>query len=114
MTKEILSTLKGAKVFLETNQGGFADGFKATCICYAISDYLASVYGTGQAHREGTEAWDLREAAQGFVRQELAKLTDKAFFDYEAAAKAFGREERLDLQEARHLWLDQLIKELEQ
>ena len=109
MTKQILNTLKGAKSFLSTRH---SDG-KTLCICYAITDYVNSVYGDYSAHTYNTEPSHIREAAQAYVRHELAKLTDSSFFDYDAA-KALGREYNLNIQEARHIWLDQLIANLEQ
>lgn len=106
---KIVDTLKGAKPFLTDGR----DGWKAHCICYAITDYVGSIYGKGQTYSENCEAYTIRDAAQRHVMQELAKLTDDCMFNYKAAAKVLGREENLDLQQARHLWLDQLIQELE-
>jgi hypothetical protein len=117
--KELIRTLKGAKTFLRLSEKRKLEAErKSRCICFAITDYISSIYGKAQVRTEGTKPNRLEEEAQTYIMHELCKLTETVFFNYEAAAKVLGiepgREENLDLQEARHLWLDRLIAELEQ
>lgn len=109
----ILETLKGAKNFLNTGK----DREKTPCICYAITDYVASVYGRGQVYAQGSEAYLMREAAQSYVMYKLQDLTPECVFDSRATSTVLGIPQHRLVDEyfqlARHLWLDSLIKELE-
>lgn len=118
----LLEILKGAKTLLskgETYGSDRADFFgRPVCICYAIRDYMigaaggeATIYG---ASRQSTLA------AQDFIMRKLQNLVPKSqyfderhakivlCFDYRAETYGLAQE-----QQARHAWLDSLIKELE-
>ena len=86
-------------------------------ICYAITDYVRSVYGSGNSFLPGHEACLMREVAQNHVMHKLQDLTPEIVFDSLAASKVLGKHHSSvtygDIQEARHLWLDSLIKEIE-
>lgn len=110
----ILETLKRSKPFLQT---GRKEKNLVPNICYAITDYVSSFYGNGNSFLPGHEAYKLRADAQSHVMYKLQDLTTECFFDSVAAAKVLGKHHSSitfgDIQKARHLWLDSLIKELE-
>lgn len=110
----ILETLKGAKPFLQTYR---KERTLVPNICYAITDYVISVYGKCNSFLPGHEAYKLRTDAQSHVMYKLQDLTTERFFGSVAAAKVLGKHHSSitfgDAQEARHLWLDSLIQELE-
>lgn len=110
----IVGTLKGAKPFLQT---GRKEKNLVPNICYAISDYVISVYGKCNSFLPGHEAYKLRVDAQSHVMYKLQDLTTDCFFGSVAEAKVLGKHHSSitfgDIQKARHLWLDSLINELE-
>ena len=120
----ILDTLKGAKAFLShgapRDRGHREDASgKVWCICYAVTDYLVSVYGLG-AVIYGEKA-ALRYKAHRYIQIKMQELVDKpyTYFKEEHAKIVLGDEydaasyDYMQKQKARHLWLDSLIKELE-
>ena len=110
----ILEILKGAKPFLQTYR---KEKTLVPNICYAITDYVSSVYGNGNTFQPGHEAYKLRADTQRYVMRKLQDLTTDCFFGSVAAAKVLRKHHSSitfgDIQEARHEWLNQLIKELE-
>ena len=110
----ILEILKGAKPFLQTYR---KEKTLVPNICYAITDYVSTVYGNENTSQPGHEAYKLRADAQSHVMYKLQDLTTDCFFGFVAAAKVLGKHHSSitfgDIQEARHKWLDSLIKELE-
>lgn len=110
----ILDTLKGAKPLLQTYR---KEKTLVPNICYAITDYVISVYGKCNSFLPGHEAYKLRADAQSHVMYKLQDLTTERFFDSVAAAKVLRKHHSSitfgDIQEARHLWLDSLIQEHE-
>lgn len=110
----LLESLKAAKqhLLLSQNHRGYKSGF----ICFAIYDAYYEKYG--QAVEYGAVHKQLNAAKQ-HIRHKLQQLQQElgvavtATFD-KATAKAFMQHDNPDRQQARHLWLDQLIKELEQ
>lgn len=120
----ILETLKGAKDFLshgaprEEYYREDASG-KVWCICYAITDYLASVYGV-DAVIYGEKA-ALRHKAHRHIQSKLQELTEVpyCYFEEVHAKVVLGSEydassyDYMQVQRARHKWLDSLIQELQ-
>lgn len=120
---ELIDILKGAKGFL--SHGALREDCerdasgKVWCICYAITDYLVSVYGldaaiyrdkAGVMHKAHEhiqrKMQELVEAPYHYFREEHAKVVlgdeyDASSYDY------------MQKQKARHKFLDSLIKELE-
>lgn len=121
---QLIDILNGAKTFLsygaprETFRREDSSG-KSWCICYAITDYLISVYGV-DAVIYGEKA-ALRYKAHRYIDyklQGLAEATNIYFGkahaevilgdEYDASSYDYMQEQR-----ARHKWLDSLIQELE-
>ena len=118
---ELLEALKAAKAFL--NVVDHDPDYKTDYICFAIHDAFVAKYGVGRiysdskTYSESKTGLQLRKARE-FIGKRLWELqavhrlpfTDS--FSHELAVRYLG-EEKADLQVARHLWLDSLIKELE-
>lgn len=117
---ELLESLKACRQFLAT-----ADDIqsKSGPICYALTDAFVAKYGEGVLHYEHEQA-DKLQASHKFISGKLHELSEKAglgsvrmYFNNGCAAFVLGIE-KLEVgfserQTARHLWLDSLIKELE-
>lgn len=121
---EIIDTLKGAKGFL--SHGALREEYcredasgKVWCICYAITDYLVSVYGV-EAVIYGDKA-ALRYKAHWHIQSKLLELTGAPYpyfnevhakvvlgSEYDASSYDYMQEQR-----ARHTWLGSLIQELQ-
>lgn len=121
---KIIDILKGAKDFLshgaprEEYYREDASG-KVWCICYAITDYLVSVYGV-KAVIYGDKA-ALRYKAHRHIQSKLQELAGAPYCyfkelhakvvlgsEYNASSYDYMQEQR-----ARHKWLDSLIQELQ-
>lgn len=110
----LLEVLKGAKQYLATVQG--TQG-KEDHICFAIASFLETQDIKAKAKVS------LQKTAEDFIRTKLNKLVNlgrrcSAFSDVHIRAvlginSINWLEYSYKKQEARHLWLDQLIKELE-
>lgn len=122
--KVLIHILKGAKTFL--SYGAPRDDWarqdasgKVWCICYAITDYLVSVYGLDAAIY-GEKA-GVRCKAHEHIQRKMQELVEApyTYFREEHARAVLGDEydassyDYMQKQKARHLWLDLLIKELE-
>ena len=123
---KILDILKGAKPFLshggtrEAGAGAREDSSgKSWCICYAITDYLVSVYGLDAAIY-GDKA-GVRHKAHRHIQSKMQELVEAPYLYFqEAHARVVLGDEydassydHMQEQRARHKWLNQLIKELE-
>lgn len=121
---ELIDILKGAKAFL--SHGAPRDDWarqdasgKVGCICYAITDYLVSVYGLDAASY-GEKA-GVRYKAHDHIQRKMQGLVEApyTYFQEEHARVVLGDEydassyDYTQEQKARHKFLDSLIKELE-
>ena len=121
---ELIDILKGAKGFL--SHGAPRDAWarqdasgKVWCICYAITDYLVSVYGL-DAVIYGDKA-GVRHKAHEHIQRKMQELVEApyTYFREEHARVVLGDEydassyDYMQKQRARHIWLDSLIQELE-
>lgn len=121
---ELLEALKAAKGFL--SHGAPRDAWarqdasgKVWCICYAITDYLVSVYGL-DAVIYGDKAV-VRCKAHDHIQSKMQELVEAPYtYFQEAHARAVLGDEYdassydyMQEQRARHIWLDSLIQELE-
>lgn len=121
---ELIDILKGAKGFLShgapRDEGIREDSSgKSWYICYAITDYLVSVYGV-EAVIYGEKA-ALRYKAHRHIQSKLQELTEApyCYFKEVHAKVVLGSEynassyDYMQEQRARHKWLDSLIQELQ-
>lgn len=113
---ELLEALKACRPFLATAD----DISKSGPICYALTDAFIAKYGDVVLHYEQ----DKLRAAHKFISRKLRELSERVglgsarmYFSNGCAAFVLGVEVRevgfSERQTARHLWLDSLIKELE-
>lgn len=121
---ELIDILKGAKGFL--SHGGSREEYvredasgKVWYICYAITDYLVSVYGLDAAIYG--EKVGVRYKAHEHIQRKMQGLVEApyTYFQEEHARVVLGDEydassyDYTQEQKARHKFLDSLIKELE-
>lgn len=113
----LLESLKAAKAFLNVVEKD--PDYKTDYICFAIYDAFAAKYGLEMLYTDREIASQMRKA-KDFIVKRLCELQTEhglpstASFSYRLAVGylvKFGV--CPDTQVARHLWLDSLIKELE-
>ena len=111
---ELLELLKAAKKHLATEFVEEGEGGISKYVCFAVGEACRAEYGGN---------WLDSRPAREYVQNKLESLQasleveDNVCFNVELAAKylkSIGAAKNGDvLQQARHLWLDSLIKELE-
>lgn len=113
----LLESLKAAKAFLNVVEKD--PDYKTDYICFALYDAFAAKYGLEMVYTDREIASQLLKARDFVVKRlwelqtEHGRLSTDSF-SYRLAVEYLGNLGVCpDTQVARHLWLDSLIKELE-
>lgn len=111
---QLTNLLKSAKKYLATEFVEEGAGGISKYVCFAVGEACRAEYGGNWL-----DSRPAREYVQNKLEslQESLEVEDSACFNVELAAKylkSIGAAKSGDvLQQARHLWLDSLIQELE-